>query len=186
MKRILILCIAATVLSATAANAQKPEGKQRVSPEMRAEKQARNMAAKILLSDEQTAQFVPIYKEYSLKMLEAYAKFRPEREMVRNGEKTPKTDSEIDADIRKEFQLSQEILNIRTGYYEKFLKILSPRQIREMYKEEKCNFEHRGGKPTPRMEAPGCDGKGKQKRMREHAPGEGMRAPRGGEAPQAN
>ena len=156
MKKNLILCLAAIAFSITAANAQNPGPKERLSPEKRAENQARNMAAKILLSDAQTAQFVPIYKEYSLKMLEAFAKNRPEREKIQNGERTPKSDSEIDADIRKEFKLSQEILDIRVAYYEKFLKVLSPRQIKEMYKEEKCCFEHRGGKPGPKMDAQGC------------------------------
>lgn len=51
-----------------------------------------------------------------------------------------------DEAIRREFKKSQEILDLRVEYYEKFSKVLSARQICEMYKIEREDLATAPGK----------------------------------------
>lgn len=106
--------------------------REKLTPEQKAEISARHMADELLLSDKDAADFIPVYAAYKMDVKAISAKYRIERKPS-----SEKTDAEIDAEIRSNFQKSQEILNNRIAYYEKFTKILSPRQIREMYKVEK-------------------------------------------------
>lgn len=135
MKKNFLLSAALLLVAGAMAFAQPQNQvaeKQELTPEQRAENKARIISDRLLLSDETAVKFVPLYKEYSLNIQAINKKYRPERK--RSSEKT---DSEIDADIRKGFKKSQEILDNRIAFYEKFIKVLTPRQVREMYKIEK-------------------------------------------------
>lgn len=140
MKKIFTLSAALLLLAGTMAFAQEQKAPaadhKQLTPEQRAEMKADRITEKLLLSDEAAAKFKPLYKTYTLETQAINKKYRPE---IHKG--TPKTDAEIDSDIRKGFQKSQEILNLRIAYYEKFIKILSPRQVREMYRIEKEQAE---------------------------------------------
>lgn len=131
MKKTIIIAALLLVSSAFAATAQTASSgaKSKPSPEEMTEKMASIMAEKLLLSDETSAKFIPLYKEFNLAFFEVNKKYKKDHEL--------KTDKEIDASIRADFSKSQEILDLRKAYYEKFLKVLSPRQIREMYRLEK-------------------------------------------------
>lgn len=132
MKKNFIIAAALLLLAgATAFSQENRKEDKKLSPEQKLEMKANRMAGKLLLSDEETAKFTPVFKEYIKSDRAIKAKYRPE-----DRKKANLTNSEIDASIRKEFKKSQEILDLRVEYYEKFSKVLSARQIREMYKIE--------------------------------------------------
>lgn len=130
------LLSAALLLAAGAMAFAQPQNqvaeRQQLTPEQRAENKASIISNRLLLSDDTAAKFIPLYKEYALNIQAINKKYRPEKKKA-----IEKTDSEIDADIRKGFKKSQEILDNRIAFYEKFIKVLTPRQVREMYKIEK-------------------------------------------------
>lgn len=132
MKKNIIIAASLLLLAGATAFAQENRKEdKKMSPEQKLEMKANRMAGKLLLSDEETAKFTPVFKEYIKSDRAIKAKYRPE-----DRKKANLSNSEIDASIRKEFKKSQEILDLRVEYYEKFSKVLSARQIREMYKIE--------------------------------------------------
>ena len=139
-----VLALFAAGLAQAQEPAQKqavnPQQKQALSPEQKAQKAAEGMAAKLFLSDADAAKFVPVYKAYKLEYKDVNEKFRREKG-------ASKTDAQIEADIVRDFERSQAILDLRKAYFEKFKKVISLRQIREMYKIEKEKAEHQGQKP---------------------------------------
>lgn len=135
MKKNFMISAAMLLVGAVMAFAQPQAGKERKqgpTPEQRAEFSANMMAEKLLLSDEQSAQFIPVYKAYTLELQQVMMQHRHKMQ-----EPGRRSDSEIDANIRDDFNKSQEILNLRIAYYDKFVKVLNPRLVNEMYKVEK-------------------------------------------------
>jgi len=138
MKKNLLLSFAAMILSFIALNAQPApkanadQGKK-PDPEAIAKFQAEKMAATLLLGDDCTAKFIPLYTEYQKALRQVFKKYMPAKCTGEPDQKPAAiTDKDIDAQIRAEFAKSQDILNVRTSYYEKFLGVLSPRQIKQM------------------------------------------------------
>lgn len=136
MKKILLsaalLLACGSLFVATAQNAQD----QKPTPEQRSEAKAYKIANELMLSDDSTQKFVPVYKAYKLELTAVNDKYRRSK----RGEEAkgkPLTDKEVDVIIRNDFAKSKEILDIRTTYYEKFLKVLTPKQIKKIYDIEK-------------------------------------------------
>lgn len=128
----LVLLASSFIYAASAQESQK----QDFTPEQKAEFKAQRLANALLLNDEMTQKFVPVYKAYRLELNAANEKYRP----AKRGEEMkgqPMTDKEVDAFIRNGFAKSRAILDIRVAYYDKFLKVLTPKQIKKMYEEEK-------------------------------------------------
>lgn len=92
---------------------------------------AQRIADAIALDDATTAKFVPLYVEYNEAVRAEFKGSAPKKEQGRM------SDAEVDARIRENFNKSRKILDLREAYYEKFLTILTPRQIQKMYEEEK-------------------------------------------------
>lgn len=146
MKKIFTLATAVLFAAVSMAFAQ-PRGYghndgdgQRATPEERAERMARGMAEQLALSDDAAAKFIPVYKAFHMEQMAINKEYRPERK----AEGESYSDAEVDAMIRKDFEKSQKILDLRKAYYEKFLGVISPKQIRAMYQKEK-EFGFGGG-----------------------------------------
>lgn len=123
------------------ANAQNEgHGRTDRTPEQRMEMQAQRVASTLMLSDEVSASFITMYKEYRAALKAVNDKYRPARR-TEDQKGTPMKDAEVDARIRNEFAKSQAILDTRIAYYEKFLTILSPKQIKKIYEIEKEQAE---------------------------------------------
>lgn len=142
MKRILLS--AAVLLafgSLFVASAQNDKDqKQKPTPEQRAEFKAVKIANDLLLDDEVASKFVPVYKAYKLELNAVNDKYRHAKRSEEMKGK-PLSDKEVDTFIRNGFAKSREILDIRCAYYEKFLKILTPKQIKKMYDMEKIEAD---------------------------------------------
>lgn len=144
MKKILLLSAAMLMMASAAfaqnnnaaAGQQNEQQKVKLTPEQRAQHSAEVMAGKLLLSDADAAKFIPVYKAYKMAMKEVNVKFRPAKR-AEELKGTPLTDKEIDAMIRNNFAKSKAILDLRQEYYEKFLKVLSVKQVKKIYDVEK-------------------------------------------------
>ena len=149
-----IILLAAGITAFAQPQGQKNK-KQMPSPEQRMEAIASHMAEKLLLSDDQSAQFIPVYKEYTAEL--QAINMQHKKHKMHDGSR--RTDSQIDADIRDNFKKSQEILDLRVAYYDKFVKILNPRLVNEMYKIEKEQAQKAEFSRYARMHRPvGKDG----------------------------
>lgn len=138
MKKSIILSCVMMLLASSLAFAQKPQKKAKRAPEEIAQAQAVKMAETLLLSEKDAAKFIPVYKEYKLANRAINDKYRKPKVKLEEGQEPPiMTDKEIDEQIRGQFAKSQEVLDLRKAYYEKFLKVLTPRQAQQMYKLEK-------------------------------------------------
>lgn len=153
MKNKAILTLAAAALCSIYALAQ-PHGRHdgfhphegMKSPAEMAKAGALEMAAKIGLDEETTVKFTEIYLQFLKDTGEVMKEVRkPE---------TGKTDEEIDRKIRNNFSFSRKMLDIRERYYEKYLTIMTPSQIQQLYRME---FEQgrRFGAGRPHHNGPG-------------------------------
>lgn len=164
MKKLLV--VVALVASALVLNAQTPQGgaapkgKKEFDPEKMAQFAAQKMSEELLLTDEAAAKFIPVYKQYKADFAAIVEKYRPKKGEVR----AQHTDADVDAEIRAGFVKSQEILDLRVNYYEKFCKVLSARQIKQMYRVEKefgdrSRERFQGGPGEPRPGEPRPNGR---------------------------
>lgn len=127
-----LLLASCFIYAASAQESQKSE----FTPEQKAEFKAKKLANVLLLSDDSTQKFVPVYKAYRSELDAINEKYR----LAKRGEELKgqtMSDSEVDAFIRNGFAKSKAILDIRIAYYDKFLKVLTPKQIKKMYEEER-------------------------------------------------
>lgn len=86
------------------------------------------------LTVEQEQKFWPVYNDYSDKkkgIKKAIRKLKSQEFA------NAATDEELKSDITKLFELKQQDLNLEKEYYEKFLKIISPRQTIALVKAER-------------------------------------------------
>lgn len=130
-----ILIIAALTLMAAISYAQpkcreKCE-KHEMNPEQMSEKFAQHIADELALDDAASARFIPVYKQFRMELMDINKAYAPCKC------KETLSDAEVDSMLRKDFEKSQKILDLRVAYYDKFLKVISPKQIRAMYKEER-------------------------------------------------
>lgn len=156
MKKIFTLATAVLFAAVSMAFAQ-PGGYghngdgQRATPEERAERMARGMAEQLALNDDAAAKFIPVYKAFHMDQMAINKEYRPERK----AEGESYSDAEVDAMLRKDFEKSQKLLDLRKAYYEKFLGVISPKQIRAMYQKEKefgfGGHGKRGGHGAPQQ-----------------------------------
>ncbi len=127
------LAIAALLsITATAQNHGRHDGfknhEGRPSHEEMAKARSLEIASKIGLDEPTTAKF----SEFYLQFLKDTGKMMREMHKPCAG----KTDKEIDREIRDNFALSRKMLDLREAYYEKFLTIMTPLQIQQMYRQE--------------------------------------------------
>lgn len=130
MKRIfnvMMLVVAMTMITLNSF-AQAPNYKQRISREQLAEKQAQYIAKDLSLDNETTTKFINTYIKCQKEVWALGP--RPRRNANSNEELT-------EQDIKKRFEMSEKILDIRKKYYKEYSKFLTQTQIQRVYKMEK-------------------------------------------------
>ena len=143
MKRIfnvMMLVVAMTMITLNSF-AQAPNYKQRISREQRAEKQAQYLAKDLALDTETTTKCINTYIQCQKEVWALGP--RPRRNFNNNEEQT-------EQDIKKRFEMSEKILDIRKKYYNEYSKFLTQAQIQRVYKLEKNMMkrlaQHRGNR----------------------------------------
>lgn len=133
MRKLMLLLVAA-VVSATAVNAQTTQTTEDDSQEKMAKflnAKIKMIKEKLLMDDEQTENFIPIYKEYLAEMHESF-KDRParqERQEISSSDDAAKILTEdIDGKI--------QVLTVQKKYITKFAEVLNPQQLMKLMQAE--------------------------------------------------
>ena len=140
---VMMLVIAMTMFTVNSF-AQAPNKKQRLTREQLSEKQAKYIANDLALDDETTARFINTYTQCQKEIWALGS--RPRRDDNNNEE-------QIGQNIKKRFEMSEKILDIRQKYYKEYSKFLTQKQIQRVYKIEKNmmkRFAQRKGKKGQR------------------------------------
>ena len=146
MKKILlILIISGLGLQNTFAQEQKYDWKtmkpderkaiiQKMSPQERMSllKQFRqNMVVSELdVPENNQEQFKALYSEYQEKQNEIKSKFKP------NEDYENMSDEEAKQQLNQSFEVGQQLLDNRKAYSQKFMKVIKPQQVLQMYQTE--------------------------------------------------
>lgn len=146
MKKIFRILLFAMAMTTFCANtyAQK-NNKQRMTREQLAETQAKYIAQEMGMDDTTTEKFVATFCQFQKEIWKLGP--RPKRKVQ------GRTDAETEQAIKKRFDHSQKILNLRQKYYEEYSKFLSQQQIVRVYELEKKMMDrlyHRSQKKTKR------------------------------------
>lgn len=92
------------------------------------------ITSRLNLTTAQAQQFWPVFNEFEA----ARKKIRKQMRLLRVEAKlSDPSEDEVKADIKKMFALRQEELDLEKQYSEKFLKVISARQLAEYYRSEK-------------------------------------------------
>jgi hypothetical protein len=145
MKKYVFLVMTAVLLignqlSADAQNVQGTKVKQHLSIEQIQQKQCNQMVQNLMLDDNTAAKFTPLYLQYLNDMMQC-RKMNYKKRTSNGTANSVMTDAEVEKNIENRFAQSRKILEIRENYYNKFRKILSPKQIMRMYQTEKKNAD---------------------------------------------
>lgn len=119
------------ILVFTAFGTQAQNAKQRMSREQMAETQAKHIAADLNLTGKTYDRFVETYENYKKELWQTVPKCR--KKNSRNSE----TEEQAAEKMRKRFERSQKVLDIRNKYYQEFSKFLTQKQIEQMYEKER-------------------------------------------------
>ena len=85
------------------------------------------------LTQEQAQTFWPIYNDYDAKKKEIRANFQ---KLTSESRSLAATDDKITADLKEILNIRQKEVDLEKEYYTKFLKVISPRQLAELYRTE--------------------------------------------------
>jgi len=92
------------------------------------------ITTKLNLSSAQAQQFWPIFNEFEV----ARKKIRKQlRQLRMDNLLLDGSEDQMKADIKKQFDLRQEELELEKNYSEKFLKVITVKQLTEYYRSEK-------------------------------------------------
>lgn len=92
------------------------------------------LTERIHLTQEQAKVFWPVFEEYSSKKREIRKSIKKMRHQCVHG---TMNDSEILTEMRRVHQVKQNELDLEKEYFEKFVKILSAKQVAELYDAER-------------------------------------------------
>ena len=114
--------------------------RERWNPEM----QAKRMAGRLMLDDETSAKFIPLYQEYMQKLAECRVRQKPE------DPKGEMSEAAIDEQIQARFAAQGKRLEVQKDYYEKFKKVLTMRQVKQIYDRPNAahNMRMQGQRPN--------------------------------------
>lgn len=151
MKRIVsILMMVAMMTITTSVLAQTPNQKQRISREQLAEKQAQHIAHDLAFNEKTTARFIETYTECQKEIWALGPRFH----------RTPESsEAQSEQNIKRRFEMSEKILDIRQKYYKKYSQFLTQQQIQRVYEIEKNMMRRfaqhaKGGKGQPGKRGP--------------------------------
>lgn len=92
------------------------------------------ITTRLNLNSQQAQQFWPLFNE----MEAAKKKIRKLIRQLVIENKTPESsDEQVKEDLKKFFSLRQEQLDVEKSYSEKFMKVLSPKQVVDLFRSEK-------------------------------------------------
>lgn len=137
MKKLFSIIFMAIAMMMATSNicAQAPTQRQRLTREQLAEKQAQHIAHDLALDDKVADQFINTYIQ-SQKEIWALGP-RPRH-------RTGDSDAQTEQEIKRQFEMSEKILNIRQKYYGKYSKFLTPKQIQRVYEIERNMMKRLG------------------------------------------
>ena len=151
MKRIVsILMMVAMMTITTSVLAQTPNQKQRISREQLAEKQAQHIAHDLAFNEKTTTRFIETYTECQKEIWALGPRFH----------RTPESsEAQSEQNIKRRFEMSEKILDIRQKYYKKYSQFLTQQQIQRVYEIEKNMMKRfaqhaKGGKGQPGKRGP--------------------------------
>ena len=155
MKRIvsILMMMVAMMTITTSVLAQTPNQKQRISREQLAEKQAQHIAHDLAFNEKTTARFIEIYTECQKEIWALGPRFH----------RTPESsEAQSEQNIKRRFEMSEKILDIRQKYYKKYSQFLTQQQIQRVYEIEKNMMRRfaqhakgaKGGKGQPGKRIP--------------------------------
>ena len=130
MKKIfnVMMLVVALMLVSVNSFAQNANDKQRLNREQLSEKQAKYIANELMLDNETTDKFVNVYTQCQKEVWALGP--RPRRNANGNEE-------QIEQNIKKRFEMSEKILDIRQKYYKEYSKFMTQKQIQRVYEIEK-------------------------------------------------
>ena len=94
------------------------------------------MDKELMLDDETSAKFLPLYKEY----LQAMAECRPAP--AERPRKSELSDEELDKRMQTRFECQKKRIETQETYYAKFKKILTMRQVEKIFAPHPKRFHH--------------------------------------------
>lgn len=154
MKRIVsILMMVAMMTITTSVLAQTPNQKQRISREQLSEKQAQHIAHDLAFDEKTTARFIETYTACQKEIWALGPRFH----------RTPESsEAQSEQNIKRRFEMSEKILDIRQKYYKKYSQFLTQQQIQRVYEIEKNMMKRfaqhakgaKGGKGQPGKHIP--------------------------------
>ena len=148
---VMMLVIAMTMFTVNSF-AQAPNNKQRLTREQLSEKQAKYIANNLALDDETTAKFINTYTQCQKEIWALGPRSR--RNGNNNGRNGNNNEEQIGQNIKKRFEMSEKILDIRQKYYKEYSKFMTQKQIQRVYEIEKNmmkRFAQRKGKNGQRL-----------------------------------
>ena len=110
--------------------AQAPNQKQRLSREQLSEMQAQHISHDLGLDEKTSARFIDTYTQCQK---EVWA-LGP-RPRLKKGEAA--SDAQTEQQIKRRFEMSEKILDIRQKYYKKYSQFLTQQQIQRVYELER-------------------------------------------------
>lgn len=107
---------------------------------------AKRMSERLMLGEEASAKFIPLYQEYMQKLAECRM---PRRQ---GGQEAAQTDEAIDERIQQMFDAQEKRLKVQKDYYGKFKEVLTMRQVEQLYNRAQAPGRNRpqGAPRAPR------------------------------------
>ena len=131
MKKILGMLMMVMMMTVSVSSyAQAPNQKQRLSREQLSEKQAQHISHDLGLDEKTSARFIDTYTQCQK---EVWA-LGP-RPRLKKGEAA--SDAQTEQQIKRRFEMSEKILDIRQKYYKKYSQFLTQQQIQRVYELER-------------------------------------------------
>lgn len=144
--RTFVIALMMTVACA-ASFAQPTPAQKRISREQLAELQAKHIAYELAFTDDVTEKFVKTFCNYQQEIWALGPRLKPT-----NAEKPHSSEQNSEERIKRRFERSEKILDIRQKYYKEYSKFLTQAQIERVYKLERTTMarlakqKYKGGK----------------------------------------
>ena len=122
--RKLMMAVCFALLAGSTLSAKRAETRRmRTNPEQ----MAKRMAGKLMLDDETSAKFIPFTRNTCKSWRNAAC---PKKE---KGGQAAQSDKDIDENIKARFSAQEKRLDVQKSYYDKFKKVLTMRQVQQLY-----------------------------------------------------
>ena len=141
MKKILGMLMMAMMMTISVSSyAQAPNKKQRISREQLAEKQAQHISHDLGLDEKTSARFIDTYIQCQKEVWALGPRLKKDKVA---------SDAQTEQQLKRRFEMSEKILDIRQKYYKKYSQFLTQQQIQRVYELERQmmkRFAQKGSK----------------------------------------